>query len=72
MLALASFRILLYNVLDVNNAWLHIVGGIAFGLGAPIVMVWVLNRLNITWLFVAPRIPNRDDKINQPIVQAGD
>lgn len=69
VLALASFRIVLFNILNIDNAWIHIIGGVIFAMAVPIILVWVLNKLNMNILFVAPRL-SQQRKVKQPIAEA--
>jgi fucose 4-O-acetylase-like acetyltransferase len=69
VLALSSTRIVLYNLLGIENAWLHIIAGIIIGMYAPIVLRKLSDMVGTDILFVAPRLKPSSEKSVQIAAQ---
>lgn len=55
ILAAYGLRILLHRILHVDNAAAHLVLGTIAGVGGPLLLVWLCNRLGFRYAFRLPR-----------------
>jgi fucose 4-O-acetylase-like acetyltransferase len=56
MLATAGTRILLHNYFNITDIAVHIISGTVMGLMFPILLVWIVNKYKIPYLFSLKRI----------------
>ena len=60
VLAIKSFRVLTFNILGLDYAWLHIITGIFIGMYVPIILKWLSDKVGTDILFVAPTFKKQE------------